>query len=159
MVLCRRNACLPRIEVWRQAQSITVYLQTADCVQVNKASLSLRYSLEPGHGQRGRSKSEPWRWSVLKPEASVGRAILVWCDRTCETESLPEQLNFINAEAWRWYMQEVRTWVHYTNQVCWLQMHAPRSLWSSVVGRCALGRCSSVVHKLICKVFGRGSAS
>ena len=38
MVLRRQNACLPRIEVWRQARSIPVHLQTADSVQVNKAS-------------------------------------------------------------------------------------------------------------------------
>ena len=50
-------------------------------------------------------------------------------------------------------MQEVRTWVRYNNQVCWLQMHAPRSLQSSVLGRCAPGQCSSVEHKLICKVL------
>ena len=75
-VLRRRNACPPRIEVWRQAHSISIHLQTPDCVQVNKASLSLRYSPEAGHGEHGKSKSEPWRWSVLKPEANVERVYI-----------------------------------------------------------------------------------
>ena len=94
MVLCRWNTCPLRIEVWRQAQAITVHLQTAGCMQVNKASLSLWYSPGLGHGERGKSKSEPWRWSVSKPEANVGCTILVWCGPTCETESEMSEIRF-----------------------------------------------------------------